>query len=304
MTTEPHQRSEGPLVSIIIPVLNGEAFIAEALASAFAQTFRDFEIIVVDDGSTDNTLEIVAGFERTTVITQSNRGHAAARNRAVASARGDWIAPLDADDRWEPTKLEAQIKRIHDADVIYTAARNFGDASRVDEVTFRGHECPEGEVFDELLADNFITHSSALIRSRMFHAVGGYDESLTSSTDWDLWLRLSAAGARFAGCREPLTHYRWAAAAVSRNYRRTCESRLVVVERAMASARGQRLSAVAKHKVRSNVWRTSAWFAGETDPLTAVRWYANAIAIWPFSVRSWRDLARSVVGVLRSTKPA
>jgi glycosyltransferase involved in cell wall biosynthesis len=300
VTTEPHQGTDVPLVSIVIPVRNGEQFIEEALASAFAQTYRRFEVIVVDDGSTDRTLDIVAGCGGpTTVIKQSNRGHAAARNQAMAVARGDWIAQLDADDRWEDTKLEQQIKRIHSADVIYTAARNFGDTSRVDDFTFRDRAFPEGDVFEELLAANFITHSSALIRAQMLRQVGGYDESLKSSPDWDLWLRLSAAGARFAGCREPLTHYRWTADAVSRNYRRTCESRLMVLERAMRSPRGQSLSIVAKRKARSNAWRTSAWFAGERDPRTALLWNARALAIWPFSAAGWRNLVRSALQLLR-----
>src|ERR1051325_8123716 len=105
-----------PLVSIIVPVCNGESSIADALASALGQTYKTVEVIVVDDGSRDRTREIVEAIARrdgrVRLVTQDNRGVAAPRNRALADATGDLVAPLDADDLWDPQKIERQVRRM------------------------------------------------------------------------------------------------------------------------------------------------------------------------------------------------
>ena len=291
-----YRDGDAPLVSVVMPVFNGERFIGEALDSVFAQTYHRFEVIVVDDGSTDGTLDIVATYgDRLRVFRQQNKGNATARNRGVEMARGEWTAQLDADDWWDATKLEKQARYLDGADVIYTAALNFGDSSRVEDITFANADCPEGDVFDELIMANFVPHSSVLMRTCLVRQIGGYDETLRSIVDWDLLLRLSGAGARFAACCEPLTHYRWRAASVSRNHRRTSEDRLSVVERALDSPRGRLVSTTRKRRAVADVWRTSAWFAAEQDNWTAVRWYARAIAIWPFSVSGWRELLRATL---------
>ena len=297
MKSQWQQVDEGPSISIVIPVFNGDKYIREALDSVFAQTYRRFEVIVVDDGSTDRTLEIVGGYPDVKVIKQRNKGNAAARNRGIAMATGEWTAQLDADDRWDATKLEKQVRQTTGADVVYTAAANFGATSRVGDITFRDRDCPQGDVFGELIAANFVPHSSVMVRTQLLREHGGYDESLRTICDWDLWLRLSAAGARFAGCREPLTHYRWNAASISRNHHQTRQDRLTVVARALDSPRGRRVSAARKRQVTSRVWQTSAWFVAEQDNWTALRWYATALTIWPFSVSGWRDLVRSALHV-------
>src|SRR5712671_4891186 len=108
-----------PLVSIILPVHDGEAYVGDTLDSALGQTYRNLEVIVVDDGSRDGTRAVVESFairdSRVHVIAQPNRGVADARNRAIAAARGEFIAPLDADDLWDPTKIERQVGRMIDA---------------------------------------------------------------------------------------------------------------------------------------------------------------------------------------------
>lgn len=166
-----------PQITVIIPVYNGEPFIREAIESALCQTYQPLEVLLVDDGSTDRTLEIAdeySAFVR--VIRQPNRGHASARNIALQQAQGDWIAMLDADDRWAINKLKKQIPYTADYDVIYTAALNFEDSHRVDNVTFQSRPLPQGDVFDQLLVDNFLTHSSLLLKKQAVLDVGGYDE--------------------------------------------------------------------------------------------------------------------------------
>ena len=294
MTSQCPGAGDGPLISIVMPVFNGELYIGEALDSVFAQTYQHFEVIVVDDGSTDRTLDIVGGYgDRIRLFTQQNRGNSSARNRGAEIATGEWTAQLDADDSWDPAKLEKQLRLANGADVLYTAAVNFGDSSRVGDVTFPDGSCPQGDVFDQLITVNFVTHSSVMIRTPLIRRSGGYDETLRSISDWDLLLRLSGEGARFAGCPEPLTHYRWRAASLSRNHHRTCVDRLNVLERALASPRGQLVSTVRKREAQAEVWRTSAWFAAEQERWTAVRWYIKALTVWPFSVSGWLELLRA-----------
>lgn len=282
-----------PLISVVIPVCNGAAYIGEAIDSVLRQTYQNLEILIVDDGSTDETLAVVAGFgDRVRLVKQPNKGHAAARNVAVKIVRGDWIAMLDADDLWHPAKLERQVALIGTADVIYTAAQNFEDAQRVDSVTFGDRPCPVGDVFDALILDNFITHSSALISRRSLLKCGGYDESLKTTCDWDLWLRMSAAGVTFAGCAEPLTHYRWRLSSNSKNHCRTCSDRIAVLNRTLRSPRGRCISSNLRRKALARAWQTSAWFVAEKDDRTALNWYLHSIRHRPYSIRGWKEVVR------------
>ncbi len=285
-----------PKVSIVIPVYNGEAYIQAALDSVFAQTFGDYEIIVVDDGSTDATMAILEAYgDRLQIVRQKNGGHASARNAATKIARGEWIAMLDADDLWHPQKLEQQLTTAGDADVVYTAARNFEDSKRVDDVTFRDGECPRGDIFEDLIIDNFITHSSVLIRKSALVAIGGYDETLKTTCDWDLWLRMSAAGSKFAGLQHPLTEYRWRATSNSKNHDRTCRDRLNVLQHALDTPRGHQVSVLQRRKAIARVWQTSAWFVAEKDDRTALNWYLHSIIYRPYSIRGWKEVTRCLL---------
>ena len=286
-------RVQNPLISIIMPVYNGEKFIQDAIDSVFAQTVNDFELIVVDDGSTDATLAILEAYgDRLTVLRQQNSGHAAARNAAAGISRGQWIAMIDADDLWHPEKLAQQLSVADNADVIYTAALNFEDSSRVDNTTFADGNCHNGDVFDQLVLDNFITHSSILMKRDAFLKSGGYDESLKTTCDWDLWLRMSASGCRFQGTPAPLTHYRWRATSNSRNHDRTCCDRLNVLTNALGSPRARRTSLLVRQKAIARVWQTSAWFVAEKDDRKALNWYLRSVLHRPYSIRGWKEVTR------------
>jgi GT2 family glycosyltransferase len=284
---------ERPLISIIMPVYNGERFIQEAIDSVLAQTENDFELIIVDDGSTDATLAILETYgDRLTVLRQQNSGHAAARNAAAKISRGQWIAMIDADDLWHPEKLAHQLAVSGDADLIYTAALNFEDSYRVDHTTFADGNCHNGDVFDHLLLDNFITHSSILMKRDAFLQAGGYDESLKTTCDWDLWLRMSASGCRFQGTPAPLTHYRWRATSNSRNHDRTCRDRLSVLKNALCSPRARHTSMLVRQTAIARVWQTSAWFVAEKDDRKALNWYLRSVVHRPYSIRGWKEVTR------------
>lgn len=192
-----------PLVSIILPVRDGESSIAETLASAAAQTYGNTEIVVVDDGSRDGTRAIVEAWAardpRVRLIAQANSGVAAARNRAIQAARGDLIAPLDADDLWDPTKIERQVERLLEAGdatgMVYCWWVSIdGDGVLLDSSPRWQFE---GAAADTLLQVNFTGNASVpLFRRRDLVQVGGYDVTLREreaegSEDLDVALKVA-----------------------------------------------------------------------------------------------------------------
>ena len=210
------------LVSIIIPAYNAERFIARTLASALNQTFKDTEVIVVDDGSTDNTRHIVeafaAGDRRLRLFSTTNRGVAMARNFGIENARGNYVAFLDADDLWHPTKIERQVETLgaHVSDStwggVYVFHRTINEE---DQVTGGGRAIMDCRGY--LLARNFVLKfigngSSLLVRRDAALAVGGFDPSyakvgLGGCEDLDFELKL-AASYRIEAVRSFLVGYR------------------------------------------------------------------------------------------------
>jgi len=183
-----------PTVSVVIPTYNQGSLLPEAIASVRAQKWPDVEIIVVDDGSTDDTKQVLdqlatAGDLRW--FRQSNAGAAAARNRGIQAATGEWIAFLDADDIWLPPKLAIQFEQLkkHRADFSFTDSRlRFAN----------GHEsdlcCPifERPLFHQLLTGNLFGTPTVILRKSCFERVGLFDEQLRTGEDWDMWLRLAS----------------------------------------------------------------------------------------------------------------
>ncbi|MCA9062426.1 MAG: glycosyltransferase [Planctomycetaceae bacterium] len=293
-----------PQVTVIMPVYNGQDFVREALESVFAQTFQSFEVIVIDDDSTDSTPQILKEYgDRITVLHQKKQGHVIARNTAKEIARGEWIAMLDADDIWEVNALEEMMKLTRGVDVVYCARSNFGDSERVDEVNFSSGDVPQGDIFEDLIMDNFITHSGVMIRRSTLNDVGGYDGSLKTTCDWELWLRLAATGHLFAGSPLPLVRYRWRATSHSKNHQQTCLDRVAILEKALQTDRGRRVSPAKRRQALSCVWATSAWFVAAQDDRTALRWYLNSVRYQPASIRSWKEVTKcclSLMGLRRS----
>jgi glycosyltransferase involved in cell wall biosynthesis len=203
-----------PLVSIIIPAYNAAEFMGETLDSVFAQTYKNWEVILVNDGSSD-TAQLEQVLQRypsnLTYIKQENQGAAVARNIGLRAANGEFVAFLDADDRWLPAFLEKQINLLKStsADVVFADAMLFGD-SRLEGRTFMQLNPPTGEVTAEnlLALKATVLTSTVLARKAVILEVGLFDVSLRRGQDFDLWLRLAKAGARFATSREVLAHHR------------------------------------------------------------------------------------------------
>ncbi|MBI4436486.1 MAG: glycosyltransferase [Candidatus Omnitrophica bacterium] len=206
-----------PKVSVILPTYNRAHLLSRAIQSVLDQTYQDWELIVVDDGSTDGTADLVAKFGRAVrYFFQTNRGVAAARNRGIGEARGTYVGFLDDDDSWLPEKLERQVaflERRPTLGFLYAIAQVVDD-----EGHFLGNKPDKvhPETLEELLQMNFIPTLTVVARLECIKAVGGFDESLKGPDDYDLWMRL-AARYDFCGLRETLATYRLSNQSLSSN---------------------------------------------------------------------------------------
>jgi glycosyltransferase involved in cell wall biosynthesis len=211
-----HEAGEGtPVVSVVIPAYNASTYIAETLDSVFAQQFRDFEVLVVNDGSPD-TVALEAALapyrDRIEYIVRANGGPSAARNSAIERARGRFVAFLDGDDRWLPNCLAEHVARMNahpSVAVVHSDAEVIG-SPQFAGMTLRQLNESEGEVdFLGLIEERcVITTSCSMVRREVLLDVGLFDEALRRSEDFDLWLRIAHSGGRFGTSHAVLAQYR------------------------------------------------------------------------------------------------
>jgi len=182
-----------PQVSVIIPTYNRSWSIKEAIDSVLAQDYTEFELIVVDDGSTDHTSDVLDSYgDDIKVLSQKNKGVSAARNRGIAEASGKFIAFLDSDDLWLPQKLTLQIEFINqtpDALICQTEEVWIRNGLRVNPK--KRHKKPSGMIFKPSLELCLVSPSAVMIQRSLLDRVGGFDETLPACEDYDLWLRIS-----------------------------------------------------------------------------------------------------------------
>ena len=193
-----------PLVSVVITTYNQAAFIAQTLDSVFAQTYESYEVIVIDDGSSDDTPARIEPFEpRITYVRQKNLGVAGARNAGIIRARGEFIAFLDGDDLWEPDKLAVQVAAAQahpESGLIVVDGLEFDEGGTISPSLFFEPWCreiPEGTVqsgryYRELLQRSFITTTSqVMVPARVFREVGWSDDRFERASDYDLYIRIA-----------------------------------------------------------------------------------------------------------------
>jgi glycosyltransferase involved in cell wall biosynthesis len=202
---------EWPTVSVVVPCKNMGAYVGDAIRSALSQTRPPFEIIVVDDGSSDDTREVVQAFGPPVKLLHGpGRGSAISRNIAILAAKGEYIAFLDADDLWYPRHLELQIERMRSEG----RAFSFSDFHRTADPAQPGagmhagySQLSEGKVFTNLLRENFVPTSSAIVRKDLLAETGLFKPQLRGGQDFDLWLRI-ARRAEFTWLRPCLVFLR------------------------------------------------------------------------------------------------
>ena len=229
-----------PAISVVVPAYNAERTILETISSLQWQTFSDFEIIVINDGSTDLTLGRLSTVwdARLKVFSYENAGVSIARNRGLQHATGDFITFIDADDLWTPNKLESQFAALNQcpqAGVAYSRTcfmDEQGKAFHVDNTTL-----PEGDVYAKLLTKNFLLSpgSNPLVRRQALESVNGFDPSLTHGEDWDLYLRLASRW-EFVAVSQPQVFYRQSATSASSQVEVMEQNSLKVIEKSFQVA--------------------------------------------------------------------
>lgn len=201
---------DGPLVSVVMTVYNGEPWTAEAVESVLGQTFTDFELVVIDDGSTDATADVLRGYrdERLRVICQSRAGQTAALNRALRLARAPLLARMDADDVALPRRLERQMEFLAahpEVGLLGTAGHEIAPTGKI--VRTLTPPTDDHAIRRTLIRRNPFIHTSVMFRRALLDTVGEYDESFSVAQDYDLWLRMSRR-TRLATLAEPLVSRR------------------------------------------------------------------------------------------------
>jgi glycosyltransferase involved in cell wall biosynthesis len=292
-----------PIISVVIPVFNGEKTIKETIESVLNQTFRDFKLIVINDGSQDSTLQIVDSIKdhRLQVFSYSNAGLSASRNRGIYHAVGEYISFIDADDLWTPDKLEAQFKALQanpHAGVAYSWTDYIDESSQF----FRqgAHFNFTGNIYAKLLVTNLLENgSNPLIRTQAFTEVGGFDESLSAAEDWDMWLRL-ASRYHFVVVPSPQILYRVSVNSMSSKLDKQEAESLKVIEKAFNQAPES-----VKHLKKAslaNLYKYLIFKALEDSPerdrgLISVRFLLLIISNYPALLRTriiWKVLFKIV----------
>ncbi|MEH2349205.1 MAG: glycosyltransferase [Nostoc sp.] len=226
-----------PTVSVIIPTYQRGDIVSQAINSVLAQTYRDYEIIVINDGSQDNTPQVLAEFSENhhiTVIHQANQGVSAARNAGICSARGKYIAFLDDDDLWEPQKLEKQISVLEanpHLGLIYSDSLFFSEQKGLSKKSYNtAFPTPNLQVVFTLFRYNYIPILTVVVRRDCLEQVGLFDETVAPCEDYDLWLRLIQKFPIYF-LNEPLARYRRSSNSLSKNTEKFLISYLRVKEK-------------------------------------------------------------------------
>jgi len=224
-------------VSVVIPAYNSAATIAASVRSVLCQSYTDWELIIVNDGSTDATSQVLAPFladQRVQLLEQPNGGVACARNAGIRRSRGEFVAFLDADDLWEESKLAQQVELFRAAPaslgLVHTRYSSFSDdpqrCRRKDDDSCFGYLSPS----QRILVYDFIATSTVMVRAGLFACVGLFDENLAGTEDWDLWIRI-LAGYREQKIDEVLVRYRESSHGLSGNTARHLGEEWKVIEK-------------------------------------------------------------------------
>ena len=288
-------------VSAIIPCYNYGKYLARAIDSILAQTYAVSEILVVDDGSSDNTREVATSFgDRVRYIYQQNAGRAAARNHGIREATGDWVALLDADDWWLPEKIGLQAKALAaqpEAAVVYTSVR----CQDPDGGTINWRATDPDRLWPALRYANCVTGSASavLIRRDVLLAEGGFDESLRECEDWDCWVRL-ARKYPFAAAPDAVTVLMmWPGSASAQNDRMLANTKKLMDKTLLADLTGWRRM-LWRHRIWSAALFSAAINARQQSRREERAWLFESLLHWPspvFIPRRWWALYRNLTGV-------
>ena len=302
-----------PKVSVIIPTYNCAKYITQALGSVLNQTYKDFEVIVVDDGSMDNTKEIVhkyiqgvaprvsgAGKEKRPTICyiyQENKGPAAARNKGIKESTGKYIAILDADDVWLPNRLEEQVSMIEsDSEIglVHANTIRIDEDNNVMGQVKRRTKFLTGRIFKYLLLrEEHVSCPTVLFRKECIDKVGLFDENpiCVGVEDRELWLRI-ARGYKIVHINKVLAYYRIRKSSVSRNPGRIAEAKSYVVNKLCPDGRYARWRKIALSRIYRELADELLYEEKFKD---AQSQYLKVLYFWPYSFWAWINLIKALL---------
>ena len=225
-----------PKVSVIIPTYNSSRTISKTLQSVFKQTYSDFEVLLINDGSTDHLMEVLKGFQdsRLQILNYENGGLSVARNRGIDRASGDYLIFLDADDLWSSDKLESHVNALDNArktnpkaGVVYSWSYFLDDETNA---CYINHPKPyEGDVLADILGSNFVTSgSNPMITREAINSVGYFNDNFKGASDWDYWIRLARQW-RYVLIPERQVFYRQSRTSMSSNVPKMEQDQLRVI---------------------------------------------------------------------------
>lgn len=287
-------------VSVVMAAKNYARFVREAIDSVRAQTRTDWELLVIDDGSSDDTPAVVRPYlddARVRYFRSDTLGQPRAKNLGVALARGRFVAFLDADDAWEPTKLEKQLPLFGAPEVgVAFCARSLMDEQSRDLPMREPGAPPTGFVLPQMFTQNFVCFSSCVVRREALAHVGGFGPQWDLAIDYDFWLRV-ASHYEFAHVNEKLVRYRTGHGNLSKRLRDRVDTALSIMHRAETRyAASESVPAEVIAEGYASTCRTLGYVTRASEPREAVRWYLRALK-WP----ARRFLAlKGIAGVARA----
>jgi glycosyltransferase involved in cell wall biosynthesis len=290
-----------PTVSVVIPSYNSARFVGEAIESVLAQSYEGFELIVVDDGSTDNTRDVVARYTdpRVRYVYQENQERSAARNRGIREARGKYVAFLDADDLWLPKKLAEQVRLMEsqpDVGLAYVGTYVVEE----DGTPFFEQRCRHrGNVVRALLVeDNIVagSASSAMVRRACFERAGFFDESLSVCEDWDVWLRI-ASHYPVDFVDRPLVKVRTHGGSTQKQAEKMRQGTLAFFDRVLSDPSLENEVRPVRRQVRSlALFMVGRAYYAAREMRLARRYFLQSVRAYPLQWRAWQYGMRSLVG--------
>jgi glycosyltransferase involved in cell wall biosynthesis len=294
---------KNPIVSVIIPTYNYAQYLPDAIDSVLNQTYKDFEIIVVDDGSTDNTSDVILQYLSNPClryIRKENGGQASAKNRGIIESKGEFIAFLDADDIWFSNKLELQLqlfgKNPHTG-VVYSR-RIYIDPSGKPLRTNQP-KLHRGSILNKLYVTNFVCFSSSIVRRVCFQRLGLFDEKLRFSEDYDFWIRV-ASSYRFEFVDLPLIYYRTGHSSTSADKDKVYDTVLEIMRR-YASQSNYRIPFLTRMYGFSDTYKNMAFYCRKNKRFKKVLGtYLVSIIYFPVNIWTWFSLVHYIIDYISS----
>lgn len=283
-----------PAVSVIIATYNYGRYLGGAIASALGQTFQDLEVIVIDDGSTDNTPQVITPFlaeARLRYVRTENHGQPAAENVGIRLSQGPWIAFLDADDLWLPHKLERQLaltREDPELGVVYSRRLMIDSDGR--PLAAHPRSAFRGYVLKQMFRDNFVCFSSSVVNRDVFDLLGPFNEQYRHASDYDMWLR-AGLHYRFDYVDEPLVSYRTGHANLTSRGDVQLLTALTIMNRFLQEHPGQ-LDRAWVRQCYQETYGHLGLAVRDRSRLDSAAWQIRALAKGPWNLGAWKEMAK------------